>query len=62
VGEVTRQLAAEQTWVLGAAANQMRVTDELLASAKLTDDVRRLYLVEYRDTWKGFIADIKLQP
>lgn len=62
VGEVTRQLAVEQTWVLGAAADQMKVTDELLASAKLTDDVRRLYLTEYRDTWKGFIADIKLQP
>ncbi len=62
VVEVTRQLAVEQTWVLGAAANQMKVTDELLASAKLTDDVRRLYLTEYRDTWKGFIADIKLQP
>jgi type VI secretion system protein ImpL len=62
VGDVTRQLAQEQTWVLGAAAPALKVTDELLASAKLTDDVRRLYLTDYRDTWKGFIADIRLQP
>lgn len=62
VGEVTRQLALEQTWVLGAAAQQMKATDEALASVKLIDDVRRLYLTDYRDTWKSFIADIKLQP
>lgn len=57
VGEVTRQLADEQGWVLGLPASSAPV-----ASAALVDDVRRLYLNDYRDTWKDFIADIKLQP
>ena len=62
VAQVTAQLAVEQGWVLGAAAPQMSARDNALAAAKLTDDVRRLYLTDYRDTWKSFIADIRLQP
>ncbi|MBL8345422.1 MAG: type VI secretion system membrane subunit TssM [Rubrivivax sp.] len=73
VGEVTKTLAAEQSWVLGIEPAPMlssaqtpgqavgQVTDGLLGS-KLVDDVRRLYLNEYRDTWRGYIADIRLQP
>jgi type VI secretion system protein ImpL len=48
--------------VLGIAPAEARGADALLASGRLVDDVRRLYLTEYRDTWKAFIADIKLQP
>jgi type VI secretion system protein ImpL len=62
VSEVTRQLADEQVWVLGIPPAEARGADVLLASGRLVDDVRRLYLNEYRDTWKAFIADIKLQP
>jgi type VI secretion system protein ImpL len=67
VDEVTKTLADEQGWVLaipaasGANAAQ-GAADGLLNSNRLTDDVRRLYLNDYRDTWKGYIADIKLQP
>ncbi|HLL10415.1 MAG TPA: type VI secretion system membrane subunit TssM, partial [Rubrivivax sp.] len=62
VSEVTAQLALEQGWVMGAAAPQMSGRDSALSAAKLADDVRRLYLTDYRDTWKAFIADIRLQP
>ncbi len=62
VGDVTRQLASEQPWVLGIAPGDGKGTQALLQSTRLVDDVRRLYLIEYRDTWKSFIADIRLQP
>ncbi len=61
VDETTKTLAAEQTWVLGIAPAQGQ-TDALLNSSRLGDEVRRLYLNDYRDTWKAFIADVKLQP
>ena len=62
VGDTTKALADEQTWVLGVAPAQAQGAEALLASGRLTDDVRRLYLNDYRDTWKAFIADLRLQP
>ena len=62
VGAATKALADEQTWVLGVAPGQAQGAEALLASGRLADDVRRLYLNDYRDTWKAFIADIHLQP
>ena len=62
VGEATRALAEEQTWVLGITPAQAQGADALMASGRLADDVRRLYLNDYRDTWKAFIADLRLQP
>jgi type VI secretion system protein ImpL len=62
VTEVTKTLADEQTWVLGIAPAEARGAQALLESSRTVDDVRRLYLVEYRDTWKSFIADVRLQP
>ncbi|MDQ2778253.1 MAG: type VI secretion system membrane subunit TssM [Pseudomonadota bacterium] len=68
VGEVTRQLADEQPWVLGIesgrapASGQGEGAQALLSSTRMVDDVRRLYLIDYRDTWKAYIADIKLLP
>jgi type VI secretion system protein ImpL len=61
VEEVTRSLTGEQEWVLGRSAAQLQGEVDPLGT-RLIDDVRRLYLVEYRDTWKAFIGDIKLQP
>lgn len=58
VAEVTRQLADEQTWVLGVESSASAPGD----SAALVDDVRRLYLQDYRDTWKAYIEDLRLQP
>ena len=62
VGAATKALADEQTWVLGITPGQAQGAEALLASGRLADDVRRLYLNDYRDTWKAFIADIRLQP
>jgi len=72
VGEVTRTLAAEQSWVLGieptaalapqtAGQAAAQAADGLLGT-RLVDDVRRLYLNEYRDAWRDYIADVRLQP
>lgn len=73
VGEVTKTLAAEQGWVLGIEPAPMlspaqtpgqavgQAAEGLLGS-RLEGDVRRLYLNEYRDTWRAYIADVRLQP
>jgi type VI secretion system protein ImpL len=62
VGEATKQLADEQTWVLGIPAASATGVQALQNSSRLVDDVRRLYLQDYRDAWKAFIADVRLQP
>lgn len=62
VGEATAQLASEQGWVLGIAAVDTKSPQAVQAASRLPDDVRRLYLIEYRDLWKNFIADVKLAP
>jgi type VI secretion system protein ImpL len=78
VGEVTKTLADEQRWVLGIEPAQPQITAQtagqaagqaataataaLLGSSRLVDDVRRLYLNDYRDTWRAYIADVRLQP
>ncbi len=62
VGDAARALAEEQTWVLGIEAAQAQGAAALLSSGRLSDDVRRLYLNDYRETWKAYIADIRLQP
>ncbi|MCA0174804.1 MAG: type VI secretion system membrane subunit TssM [Proteobacteria bacterium] len=58
VGQAARELAAEQGWVLGNATQ----ATPALPEAELVDAVRRAYLIDYRDTWKDLIADIKLIP
>lgn len=55
VDEAAREVQAEQSWVMGSAA-----APASKGSANLADDVRTLYLTDYRDTWKAYIADIKL--
>ncbi|ACB36309.1 type VI secretion protein IcmF [Leptothrix cholodnii SP-6] len=65
VDAVTRELADEETWVLGNAANggggaAGQATRP--SAATLADDVRRLYLTDYANTWEAFIADVRLRP
>ncbi len=78
VSESARQLADEQPWVLGTPANEASgrkaansaansvansvPNSAVVASDKLITDVRRLYLTEYRDTWKDFVADVRMLP
>jgi len=62
VSDATRQLADEQPWVLGVPATEARGAQGAFASDKLVNDVRRLYLTDYRDTWKDLIADVRMLP
>jgi type VI secretion system protein ImpL len=62
VSNVTKQLADEQSWVLGQAPGSATGAQALLAGGRMEDDVRRLYLTDYRDAWKDFIRDLRLQP
>lgn len=62
VDEAARQLADEQSWVLGIPASEAKGAQAAFASDKLINDVRRLYLIDYRDTWKRFIADVRIAP
>jgi type VI secretion system protein ImpL len=65
---VTKQLAAEEGWVLGLDENQKQTAR--LASAvsgasatekdNLLNEVRRLYLTDYANTWETFVNDIRL--
>ena len=62
VDDATKTLAAEQSWVLGVTPAAGQAADGLLNDNRITNDVRRLYLNDYRDTWRKYIDDIKLQP
>ncbi|HTP71781.1 MAG TPA: type VI secretion system membrane subunit TssM [Burkholderiaceae bacterium] len=62
VDDAARQLADEQLWVLGTPVSEAKGTQAAFASDKLINDVRRLYLTDYRDTWKRFIADVRIAP
>ena len=57
---VANQLAAEEGWVLGLPQQDRAKLLDLKARDALTQEVRRLYLTEYADTWEAFIDDIRL--
>lgn len=58
---VANQLADEEPWVLGQKDPGVigRLADPA-ARARLTEDVRRLYLNDYARTWEEFLNDVKL--
>lgn len=56
--EVVRQLAEEESWVLGLPP---RASDSR-EDAKIEAEVRRLYLQEYAAVWTQMLADTKLVP
>ena len=61
VDSVAGQLADEESWVLGISdASRPSALRDPLAKQRLSDDVRRLYLTDYRQVWEDFIADIKM--
>jgi type VI secretion system protein ImpL len=63
VGDTTRQLRDEESWVLGINdASRAASLRDPLALGRLTDEVRRSYLLDYVKQWETFIADIKLLP
>ena len=58
--EVTKQLADEESWVLGLEKKDQGGLPNSQAKTRLIDEVRRLYLQDYAHIWETFINDIKL--
>jgi len=52
---VALQLADEESWVMGTRSGGIAGA---ASSPRVAEAVRRLYLEEYRTTWRGFINDI----
>ncbi|TDU31163.1 type VI secretion system protein ImpL [Panacagrimonas perspica] len=62
VGEVSKQLGDEQSWVLGTAdPSALDQAKDLLGGEGVSEQVRRLYLQDYVRVWEEFIADVKLK-
>ncbi len=60
---VSRQLEAEESWVLGLPARDVRATVTAAVGAgadPLLENVRRLYLQDYAATWETFLRDIRI--
>jgi type VI secretion system protein ImpL len=62
VGKVSAELADEQSWVLGINDPEKNRALKAINGDPLLDDVRRIYLTEYANTWEAFIADIRMLP
>ncbi|MGQ0697775.1 MAG: type VI secretion system membrane subunit TssM [Panacagrimonas sp.] len=63
VGEVSRQLANEQSWVLGVESGASAVDEAkaMIGADPVAEAVRRLYLQDYVRVWESFITDVKLK-
>ena len=63
VDDTTKQLRDEESWVLGLSEGSRSASlRDPQALARLTNEVRRAYLLDYVKQWEFFIADIKLHP
>ena len=63
VERATRQMNDEEAWVLGVNdSTRAKLLRDPLVLARLSDDVRRVYLLDYARVWEAFIADIRLLP
>ncbi|MFC4161731.1 type VI secretion system membrane subunit TssM [Chitinimonas lacunae] len=64
VDKVAVTMAAEQVWVLnvkvGPDGKPLGETIDPIVFKRLNEDVRRLYLMEYANTWERFVNDIRL--
>jgi len=63
VDKATKQLAAEEEWVLGikpVPQSGGKALNKLTGNTELTDRVRRLYFEEYIKIWDKYIADVRL--
>ncbi|MCS3408373.1 type VI secretion system membrane subunit TssM [Serratia sp. AKBS12] len=52
----------EEAWVLRDGNGQADRLKALEFRQKLTDEVRKLYLLEYADHWEKFLKDIRVRP
>jgi type VI secretion system protein ImpL len=61
VDKASRQLAAEETWVLGLRPTEATRSLPLgKANTELTNRVRRLYFEEYIKLWDAYLADVRI--
>lgn len=64
IGDVLKQLATEQAWVLGTPTGggdaKAQAAQLLAGNAEMEERVRRLYLQEYIKVWDQYIADVRL--
>ena len=61
VDKATRQLASEESWVLGLRPTESSKSLPLgKANTELTNRVRRLYFEEYIKVWDKYIADVRV--
>ncbi|MEW5561973.1 type VI secretion system membrane subunit TssM [Enterobacter asburiae] len=60
-GAVERMMQ-EETWVLQDGNGGRDQFHSLEFRNKLTDDVRKLYLLEYAEHWEAFLKDIRVRP
>ena len=58
--QATKQMASEEGWVIGVAAKDRPSISDLTGTGRLNDDVKRLYLEEYANTWERFVNDIAI--
>ncbi len=56
------QMIKEEAWVLRDGNNEPDKLRTLEFRQKLTEDVRKLYLLEYADHWDKFLKDIRVRP
>ncbi|HKY92269.1 MAG TPA: type VI secretion system membrane subunit TssM, partial [Nevskiaceae bacterium] len=61
VGEVSKQLSTEESWVLGIDKSAQQQAQALLSDDQVAEQVRRLYLQDYVRVWDEFINDIRLK-
>jgi type VI secretion system protein ImpL len=60
---LVKDLATEEVWVLGIQdSNNARRAQTPAGRDSLVDEVKRLYLNDYAETWDRFVLDITLVP
>jgi type VI secretion system protein ImpL len=61
VDKATRQLASEESWVLGLRPTESTRSLPIgKANVELTNRVRRLYFEEYIKVWDQYLADVRI--
>lgn len=60
-GAVDRMIK-DEAWVLRDGSDKLDKLRTLEFRQKLTDEVRKLYLLEYADRWDNFLKDIRVRP
>jgi type VI secretion system protein ImpL len=61
--DVSESVLDEDYWVLkDLDRKNIPSVDKIAASQKLTDDTRKIFLVEYGDAWDNFVKDIRVRP